>query len=161
MVSFYLVATSCILALTRVRISNQSTNPPSCDRYEVGRFFGAVERLKRAAEEQNQQEAQKAFAAMSVAYDRYLKVGDGWNWCCAGADPRAHASVINSIVALFLEEGGESWHTSPSTRGRMLASRRNNTLSYYFEEEKIASCGAPGVFAPYIIYIYIYMCFQE
>ncbi|CAN0045007.1 unnamed protein product, partial [Sphacelaria rigidula] len=42
-------------------------------RYEVGRFFGAVERLKRAAEEQNQKEAQKAFAAMSVAYDRYLK----------------------------------------------------------------------------------------
>ncbi|CAM9190489.1 unnamed protein product [Ascophyllum nodosum] len=45
-------------------------------RYEVGRFFGAVERLKRAAEEQNQQEAQKAFAAMSVAYDRYLKAGN-------------------------------------------------------------------------------------
>lgn len=44
-------------------------------RYEVGRFFGAVERLKRAAEEQNNREAQKAFAAMSVAYDRYLKVG--------------------------------------------------------------------------------------
>lgn len=46
----------------------------SRDRYEVGRFFGAVERLKRAAEEQNGKEAQKAFAAMSVAYDRYLKV---------------------------------------------------------------------------------------
>lgn len=43
-------------------------------RYEVGRFFGAVERLKRAAEEQNSREAQRAFAAMSVAYDRYLKV---------------------------------------------------------------------------------------
>lgn len=40
----------------------------------MGRFFGAVERLKRAAEDQNQKEAQKAFAAMSVAYDRYLKV---------------------------------------------------------------------------------------
>lgn len=50
----------------------------SC-RYEVGRFFGAVERLKRAAEEQNSREAQRAFAAMSVAYDRYLKVADGRN----------------------------------------------------------------------------------
>lgn len=42
-------------------------------RYEVGRLFGAVERLKRASEEQNHREAQTAFAAMSVAYDRYLK----------------------------------------------------------------------------------------
>lgn len=42
----------------------------------MGRFFGAVERLKRAAEEQNNKEAQKAFAAMSVAYDRYLKAGN-------------------------------------------------------------------------------------
>eukprot|EP00752_Nemacystus_decipiens_P003091 g2862.t1 len=45
-------------------------------RYEVGRFFGAVERLKRASEEQNNREAQTAFAAMSVAYDRYLKAGN-------------------------------------------------------------------------------------
>eukprot|EP00903_Cladosiphon_okamuranus_P016585 g15299.t1 len=45
-------------------------------RYEVGRFFGAVERLKRAAEDQNNREAQTAFAAMSVAYDRYLKAGN-------------------------------------------------------------------------------------
>ncbi|CAM9151913.1 unnamed protein product [Scytosiphon promiscuus] len=45
-------------------------------RYEVGRFFGAVERLKRAAEEQNNREAMTAFAAMSVAYDRYLKAGN-------------------------------------------------------------------------------------
>eukprot|EP00904_Undaria_pinnatifida_P013327 jgi/Undpi1/9124/HiC_scaffold_26.g11582.m1 len=45
-------------------------------RYEVGRFFGAVERLKRASEEKNNREAQKAFAAMSVAYDRYLKAGN-------------------------------------------------------------------------------------
>ncbi|CAN0369908.1 unnamed protein product [Ectocarpus sp. 6 AP-2014] len=45
-------------------------------RYEVGRFYGAVERLKRAAEQQNSKEAQSAFAAMSVAYDRYLKAGN-------------------------------------------------------------------------------------
>ena len=54
-------------------------------RYEVGRFFGAVERLKRASEEQHNREAQKAFAAMSVAYDRYLKVpqltSTGWCMC--------------------------------------------------------------------------------
>lgn len=43
----------------------------------MGRFFGAVERLKRASEEQNNREAMTAFAAMSVAYDRYLKV-----WVC-------------------------------------------------------------------------------
>ncbi|CAM9406744.1 unnamed protein product, partial [Pylaiella littoralis] len=45
-------------------------------RYEVGRFFGAVERLKRASEDQNGREAQNAFASMSVAYDRYLKAGN-------------------------------------------------------------------------------------
>lgn len=50
-------------------------------RYEVGRFFGAVERLKRAAEEQNNREAQTAFAAMSVAYDRYLKVSTRRDAC--------------------------------------------------------------------------------
>lgn len=51
-----------------------TTHDAKYGRYEVGRFFGAVERLKRAAEEQNNREAQTAFAAMSVAYDRYLKV---------------------------------------------------------------------------------------
>ncbi|CAM9658013.1 unnamed protein product, partial [Chrysoparadoxa australica] len=39
-------------------------------RYEVGRFFGAVERLKRAAEAQDSKETEQAFAAISVAYDR-------------------------------------------------------------------------------------------
>uniref|UniRef100_A0A7S3Y3I2 Uncharacterized protein n=1 Tax=Heterosigma akashiwo TaxID=2829 RepID=A0A7S3Y3I2_HETAK len=44
-------------------------------RYEVGRLFGAVERLKRAAEKKDPREAQAAFAQISVAYDRYLKAG--------------------------------------------------------------------------------------
>lgn len=67
-------------------------------RYEVGRFFGAVERLKRAAEEQNNREAQTAFAAMSVAYDRYLKVGmhDGTR-----ALTRQHLSCFHSFWTTF------------------------------------------------------------
>ncbi|CAN0041312.1 unnamed protein product, partial [Phaeothamnion confervicola] len=43
-------------------------------RYEVGRLFGAVERLKRATDAKDAVEAEAAYAAMSVAYDRYLKV---------------------------------------------------------------------------------------
>jgi hypothetical protein len=45
-------------------------------RYEVGRFFGAVERLKRATESRDVREMENAYAAMSVAYDRYLKAGN-------------------------------------------------------------------------------------
>eukprot|EP00953_Heterococcus_sp_UTEX-ZZ885_P013108 7493-Heterococcus_DN1.PRE.2 len=45
-------------------------------RYEVGRFFGAVERLKRAADARNTVETESAFSSMSVALDRYLKAGD-------------------------------------------------------------------------------------
>lgn len=45
-------------------------------RYEVGRFFGGVERLRRATDNKDVKEAEGAFASLSVAYDRYLKAGD-------------------------------------------------------------------------------------
>jgi len=48
-------------------------------RYEVGRFYGAVERLKRAVDNQDVREAEAAYAAMSVAFDRYRKAGGLYN----------------------------------------------------------------------------------
>lgn len=45
-------------------------------RYEVGRFFGAVERLKRAVDTRDMSEAEAAFARISLSYDRYLKAGN-------------------------------------------------------------------------------------
>lgn len=44
-------------------------------RYEVGRFFASVERLKRAIPKQSLPEAYSAYADMSLHLDRYLRVG--------------------------------------------------------------------------------------
>ena len=44
-------------------------------RYEVGRFFGSLERLKRATGRQSLEEAYIAYADMSLHLDRYLRVG--------------------------------------------------------------------------------------
>jgi hypothetical protein len=44
-------------------------------RYEVGRFFAALERFKRATARQSLDEAYVAFADMSLHLDRYLRVG--------------------------------------------------------------------------------------
>jgi len=44
-------------------------------RYEVGRFFASVERLKRAIAKEDLDEAFTAYADMSLHLDRYLRVG--------------------------------------------------------------------------------------
>ena len=44
-------------------------------RYEVGRFFASLERLKRAAARNSLDEAYVAYADMSLHLDRYLRVG--------------------------------------------------------------------------------------
>lgn len=44
-------------------------------RYEVGRFFASVERLKQATARQALDEAYVAYADMSLHFDRYLRVG--------------------------------------------------------------------------------------
>ena len=44
-------------------------------RYEVGRYFGSLERLKRATGRQDLEEAYIAYADMSLHLDRYLRVG--------------------------------------------------------------------------------------
>ena len=44
-------------------------------RYEVGRFFAALERLKQATARRALQEAYVAYADMSLHLDRYMRVG--------------------------------------------------------------------------------------
>lgn len=44
-------------------------------RYEVGRFFGSVERLKQATARKSLDEAYVAYSDMSLHFDRYLHVG--------------------------------------------------------------------------------------
>lgn len=44
-------------------------------RYEVGRFFASVERLKQANGRKSLDEAYIAYAEMSLHFDRYLRVG--------------------------------------------------------------------------------------
>ena len=44
-------------------------------RYEVGRFFAALERLRQATARQALNEAYEAYADMSLHFDRYLRVG--------------------------------------------------------------------------------------
>jgi hypothetical protein len=44
-------------------------------RYEVGRFFASLERLKQATARRNLNEAYVAYSDMSLHFDRYLHVG--------------------------------------------------------------------------------------
>jgi len=52
-------------------------------RYEVGKLFSSLDRLNSAAKAKDLEAMQKAFADMSLAFDRYVKAGDLY----AGADP--------------------------------------------------------------------------
>eukprot|EP00814_Leptocylindrus_danicus_P020622 CAMPEP_0116012518 /NCGR_PEP_ID=MMETSP0321-20121206/5169_1 /TAXON_ID=163516 /ORGANISM="Leptocylindrus danicus var. danicus, Strain B650" /LENGTH=329 /DNA_ID=CAMNT_0003481873 /DNA_START=27 /DNA_END=1016 /DNA_ORIENTATION=- len=45
-------------------------------RYEVGRFYGSVERLKQASGRKDLNEAYLAYASMAIHFDRYLRAGN-------------------------------------------------------------------------------------
>lgn len=45
-------------------------------RYEVGRFFGSLERLKQATGRKDLNEAYLAYASMAIHFDRYLRAGN-------------------------------------------------------------------------------------
>lgn len=45
-------------------------------RYEVGRFFGSLERLKQATARKDLNEAYIAYSNMAIHFDRYLKAGN-------------------------------------------------------------------------------------
>lgn len=59
-------------------------------RYEVGKFFSSLDRLTNSAKAENEDEMQRAFADMSLAFDRYVKAGDLY----AGADPIVSTDIF-------------------------------------------------------------------
>jgi len=52
-------------------------------RYEMGKFFTAIDRVDEAAQQQNGDSMDDAFATISLAFDRYVKAGDLYE----GQDP--------------------------------------------------------------------------
>ncbi|VEU33319.1 unnamed protein product [Pseudo-nitzschia multistriata] len=73
-------------------------------RYEVGRFFASVERLKRAIAKQSLEEAYTAYADMSLHLDRYLRVGGLYTY---------YDSVVDNEV-LFKEYNDALVYSDPS-----------------------------------------------
>lgn len=85
-------------------------------RYEVGRFFASVERLKRAIAKQELEEAYTAYADMSLHLDRYLRVGGlytyydsvvdnevlfkGYNDALVYSDPVKDPAEVRDLVVL-------------------------------------------------------------
>jgi len=55
-------------------------------RYEVGRFYGSVERLKKAIAKQSLDEAFNAYADMSLHFDRYLHTGGLYTYYDSAVD---------------------------------------------------------------------------
>jgi len=84
-------------------------------RYEVGRFFGGVQRLKVAAGKKDINAAYLAYAEMALHYDRYLKAGvlyqyeevstakyyrDVDDYTLIYADPRKNPAFAGDLVVL-------------------------------------------------------------
>lgn len=85
-------------------------------RYEVGRFYGSVERLKKAIAKQELDKAYAAYADMSLHFDRYLHTGGlypyyessvdnedffkGYNDALVYSDPIKDPAEIRDLVVL-------------------------------------------------------------
>jgi len=59
-------------------------------RYEMGKFFSAVNGVDQAAQQQNGDVMDKSFADMSLAFDRYVKAGDLYD----GQDPIVSTAIF-------------------------------------------------------------------
>lgn len=87
-------------------------------RYEVGRFFAALERFKQATTRQALDEAYVAFSDMSLHLDRYLRVGGLYTYYDATislepyfagisdnelvyADPKVDPPLVRDLVVLI------------------------------------------------------------
>lgn len=74
-------------------------------RYEVGKFFSSLDRLCKAAKAEDEKDMVRAFAEMSLAFDRYVKAGDLYD----GADP------IVSTDIFYKDQPDELIYLSPVT----------------------------------------------
>ena len=51
-------------------------HPKYALRYEIGGFYSGIKDFENAVEKKSQRQLQRAFARISLAYDRYYKAGD-------------------------------------------------------------------------------------
>jgi hypothetical protein len=87
-------------------------------RYEVGRFFASLERLKQATTRKALDEAYMAYADMSLHFDRYLRVGGLYTYyddsistepffqgiadsALVYADPRRDPPLVRDLVIII------------------------------------------------------------
>jgi hypothetical protein len=87
-------------------------------RYEVGRFFAALERFKQAASRKALDEAYLAYSDMSLHFDRYLRVGGLYTYyddtislepyfqgisdtALVYADPRKDPPLVRDLVVII------------------------------------------------------------
>ena len=86
-------------------------------RYEVGRFFASLERLKQAATRKSLEEAYLSYADMALHFDRYLHVGGLYTYYDATitnesyfkgiasdslvyADPKKDPALVRDLIVL-------------------------------------------------------------
>ncbi len=70
-------------------------------RYEVGRFFASVERLKQATSRKNLDEAYVAYADMALHYDRYLHVGGLYTYYDATITNEEYFKGVSSDTLVY------------------------------------------------------------
>eukprot|EP00587_Corethron_hystrix_P006525 CAMPEP_0113323814 /NCGR_PEP_ID=MMETSP0010_2-20120614/16583_1 /TAXON_ID=216773 ORGANISM="Corethron hystrix, Strain 308" /NCGR_SAMPLE_ID=MMETSP0010_2 /ASSEMBLY_ACC=CAM_ASM_000155 /LENGTH=339 /DNA_ID=CAMNT_0000182893 /DNA_START=233 /DNA_END=1252 /DNA_ORIENTATION=+ /assembly_acc=CAM_ASM_000155 len=116
-------------------------------RYEVGRFFGAVERLKLAVSRKDIDAAYLAYANMALHFDRYLKAGILYQYqeistekyfenlddSIIYADPRKNPAYVRDLV--ILASGPDKGRTGtvigifPDTQNRVVKLDRYDPTS--------------------------------
>lgn len=70
-------------------------------RYEVGRFFASVERLRQATSRRSLQEAYVAYADMSLHFDRYLRVGGLYTYYDSSISNEPYFKGISNDALVF------------------------------------------------------------
>mmetsp|Transcript_53253 Transcript_53253/g.106823 ORF Transcript_53253/g.106823 Transcript_53253/m.106823 type:complete len:326 (+) Transcript_53253:33-1010(+) len=79
-------------------------------RYEVGKLFGAVEKLKKASAAKDLGKTQAAFADIALAYDRYLKSGNLYE----GDAATVSGSAVSDVPAKLQRREGAKKKSAPS-----------------------------------------------
>jgi hypothetical protein len=70
-------------------------------RYEVGRFFASVERLRQAASRTALDEAYVAYSEMSLHFDRYLRVGGLYTYYDDTIDNEPYFTGISDAALVY------------------------------------------------------------
>jgi hypothetical protein len=72
-------------------------------RYEVGRFFAALERLKQATARKSLNEAYVAYSDMSVHLDRYMRVGGIYTYYDEKISNEAYFAAVPDSALVYVD----------------------------------------------------------